>query len=126
MPLRWVPEGTPGIHPEPLPCGAYDPPVRVLPGSPDPFDDLLRPRRLQPGGAVAVVSPSWGGPAAFPHIVEAAVVGVVGGEIGRGDLPIVANVSFGHTDPQWVLPLGVRAAADLDAGTLTLVEPWLA
>jgi muramoyltetrapeptide carboxypeptidase LdcA involved in peptidoglycan recycling len=57
---------------------------------------------------------------------EAAVMGVVAGELGRRDLPVVADVSFGHTDPQWVLPLGVRAAADLDARTLTLVEPWLA
>jgi muramoyltetrapeptide carboxypeptidase LdcA involved in peptidoglycan recycling len=56
---------------------------------------------------------------------EAAVVGVIGGELGRRNLPIVANVSFGHTDPQWVLPMGVRAAADLEAGTLTLLEPWL-
>ena len=57
---------------------------------------------------------------------EGAVVGVVAGELGRTDLPVVANVPFGHTDPQWVLPLGVRASADLDARTLTLVEPWLA
>ena len=35
------------------------------------------------------------------------------------------NLPFGHTDPQWVLPLGVRAELDLDARSLRLVEPWL-
>lgn len=32
---------------------------------------LIKPRRLQPGDRVAVVSPSWGGPATFPHRYEA-------------------------------------------------------
>lgn len=57
---------------------------------------------------------------------EAAVLQTVSGEFGRSDLPIVANLPFGHTDPQWVLPLGVRAELDLGARTLSLVEPWLA
>jgi muramoyltetrapeptide carboxypeptidase LdcA involved in peptidoglycan recycling len=56
---------------------------------------------------------------------EAAVLEVVAGELGRTDLPIAANLPFGHTDPQWVLPLGVRAELDLDRRALTLVEPWL-
>jgi len=57
--------------------------------------------------------------------LEAAIVGVVAGEFGRPNLPIVAGLPFGHTDPQWVLPLGVRAELDADRGTLRLVEPWL-
>jgi muramoyltetrapeptide carboxypeptidase LdcA involved in peptidoglycan recycling len=57
---------------------------------------------------------------------ESAVVGVVASEFGRPDLPIVANLPFGHTDPQWVLPIGVEAELDLDARTLTLLDPWLA
>ena len=57
---------------------------------------------------------------------HAAIIGVVAGELGRPDLPILAELPFGHTDPQWVLPLGVRAELDADAGTLALVEPWLA
>jgi muramoyltetrapeptide carboxypeptidase LdcA involved in peptidoglycan recycling len=56
---------------------------------------------------------------------EAAVLGVVAGELGLTSLPIVANLPFGHTDPQWVLPIGVGARLDLDAQTLELVEPWL-
>ncbi len=31
---------------------------------------VVRPRRLSPGDAVAVVSPSWGGPNAFPHVFD--------------------------------------------------------
>jgi muramoyltetrapeptide carboxypeptidase LdcA involved in peptidoglycan recycling len=58
--------------------------------------------------------------------LEAAILGVVGGELGRRDLPVAANLPFGHTDPQWVLPIGVRAALDLDARSVALVEPWLA
>jgi muramoyltetrapeptide carboxypeptidase LdcA involved in peptidoglycan recycling len=58
--------------------------------------------------------------------LEEAFRTVVGGEFGRTDLPIVANVDFGHTDPQWVLPIGVRAELDVDARTLRLVERWLA
>jgi muramoyltetrapeptide carboxypeptidase LdcA involved in peptidoglycan recycling len=57
--------------------------------------------------------------------LEATFRSVVGGEFGRPDLPIVANLDFGHTDPQWILPLGVRAELDIDARTLRLVEPWL-
>ncbi len=53
------------------------------------------------------------------------ILSVVAGEFGRSNLPIVANLPFGHTDPQWVLPLGIRAELDIDARTLRLVEPWL-
>ncbi len=56
---------------------------------------------------------------------ESSILSVVAGELGRTSLPIVANLPFGHTDPQWVLPLGVRAELDLDARALTLLEPWL-
>ena len=30
----------------------------------------VRPRRLAPGDTIAVVSPSWGGPHAFPHVFD--------------------------------------------------------
>lgn len=56
---------------------------------------------------------------------ETAVKGVIAVEFGRPDLPIATNLPFGHTDPQWVLPLGVKAELDVDAQTLRLVEPWL-
>ncbi len=31
---------------------------------------MIRPNRLQPGDTIAIVSPSWGGPAVFPHRLE--------------------------------------------------------
>jgi muramoyltetrapeptide carboxypeptidase LdcA involved in peptidoglycan recycling len=31
----------------------------------------IRPPRLRPGDTVAVVAPSWGGPAAFPAVFDA-------------------------------------------------------
>lgn len=58
--------------------------------------------------------------------VEEAVLQIIAGEFGRPDLPVVANLPFGHTDPQWVLPLGVRATLDATRGELRLEEPWLA
>src|SRR5699024_8675194 len=39
-----------------------------------------------------------------------------------GGLPIVANRDFGHTDPHWVLPLGVEVETDTEARTLTWCE----
>lgn len=53
------------------------------------------------------------------------LVEVIGGELEAPGLPVVTGLDFGHTDPQWILPLGVRAELDLDARRLRLVEPWL-
>jgi muramoyltetrapeptide carboxypeptidase LdcA involved in peptidoglycan recycling len=57
--------------------------------------------------------------------LDAALVAVIGGEYGRPDLPIISNMDFGHTDPQFVLPLGIRARLDCAGLTLRLVESWL-
>ena len=48
---------------------------------------------------------------------------IVAGEFGAGALPIVSNLDFGHTDPQWILPLGIRAEVDVDARRIRLLEP---
>ncbi|MDQ3033116.1 MAG: hypothetical protein M3Y87_11910 [Myxococcota bacterium] len=48
---------------------------------------------------------------------------IVAGEFGRSELPIVAHLDFGLTDPQWILPLGCELEVDCDARTLTLLEP---
>ncbi|HEX5012992.1 MAG TPA: S66 peptidase family protein [Candidatus Limnocylindrales bacterium] len=50
-------------------------------------------------------------------------VKVVAGEFGRPDLPIVSGLDFGHTDPQWVLPLGVLASVDPVVRSIRLEEP---
>lgn len=57
--------------------------------------------------------------------LDSMLVRVIGGEFGRPDLPIVSNMDFGHTDPQWVMPLGVRARFDIGRKEFSLVEPWL-
>lgn len=44
-------------------------------------------------------------------------------EFGCQDLPVVANLDFGHTSPQMVLPLGCRLRIDTSAQKLTLLEP---
>lgn len=57
------------------------------------------------------------------HELDAALVSVVGEEFGRPDLPVVSNLDFGHTDPQFVLPLGVEAEVNPAAQTFHLCEP---
>ncbi len=51
------------------------------------------------------------------------IVGVVAGEFGRGDLPIVAEMDFGHEAPQVIFPLGVEAEIDCRRQTFRLMEP---
>lgn len=41
-------------------------------------------------------------------------------EAGRPELPVVADVDFGHTSPQLTLPLGGRARLDPGAGRVTV------
>jgi muramoyltetrapeptide carboxypeptidase len=38
-------------------------------------------------------------------------------------VPVVMGLPIGHIAAQWTVPVGVRAALDADAGTLTLLEP---
>jgi muramoyltetrapeptide carboxypeptidase LdcA involved in peptidoglycan recycling len=35
-------------------------------------------------------------------------------EFGKKDLPIIVDMDFGHTQPQWILPLGASASINLD------------
>ncbi|MDI1450000.1 S66 peptidase family protein [Polyangium sp. 6x1] len=55
--------------------------------------------------------------------LEERIVSIVAGEFGRSDMPIVANVDFGHTDPQLVMPLGVRTELDPAGPSFRLIEP---
>jgi len=43
-------------------------------------------------------------------------------EAGLLDLPVLANMDFGHTDPIFTLPYGIEAELDCDATRLTLTE----
>ena len=54
------------------------------------------------------------------------VLNVVRIESKNEKLPIVTNMDFGHTDPQWILPLGIRAEIDCENKTFKLLEkPFL-
>ena len=57
--------------------------------------------------------------------LEEKIVSIVAKEFGKPNLPIIANFDVGHTDPQFVLPLGVKAEIDFDNKTFKLVESWL-
>lgn len=43
--------------------------------------------------------------------------------LGDRDIPVIGNVELGHTGPNLPMPLGIRAAIDSDARTLSLTEP---
>lgn len=53
---------------------------------------------------------------------EDAVLEVVSGEEGLTGLPVIARMDFGHTDPMFVLPIGVRARIDCEAQQLRVLE----
>ncbi len=57
--------------------------------------------------------------------LEEKIVSIVAREFGKPNLPIVANFDVGHTDPQLVLSLGVKAEIDCAAKQVKLVENWL-
>ncbi|MFJ6116680.1 S66 peptidase family protein [Streptomyces sp. NPDC054775] len=46
--------------------------------------------------------------------------------LGRRDIPVLAQVDFGHTSPNLPLPVGVRADVDADNRTLSLLESAVA
>jgi muramoyltetrapeptide carboxypeptidase LdcA involved in peptidoglycan recycling len=54
--------------------------------------------------------------------LDAVVVQVLA-EFGRDDLPVVSNLDFGHTDPQWILPNNVLFEIDVPGNALRLLEP---
>ena len=53
---------------------------------------------------------------------EQAIVDVVVGEFKQTDVPIVTNFDVGHTDPQYILPLGVRMTINCDESRIYLRE----
>jgi muramoyltetrapeptide carboxypeptidase len=59
---------------------------------------------------------------------EAAGLGVGLGELvdmvlGGRDVPVVAGMDFGHTNPIMTIPVGVEAELDTEKRVLTLLEP---
>lgn len=50
------------------------------------------------------------------------IIDVIKREFGNARVPIVTNMDFGHTDPQIILPLGVKAEVDCSNRTFKLTE----
>jgi muramoyltetrapeptide carboxypeptidase LdcA involved in peptidoglycan recycling len=73
----------------------------------------------------AIALGRWGGLPDASRFAEwdAAVVRAVVEEGGLDRLPILAGLDFGHTDPICTLPYGALAEVDVDALTLTILEP---
>jgi len=57
--------------------------------------------------------------------LDNAIIGVIVEEFEKPHLPIVTNMDFGHTDPQFILPLGTKAELDCQNKKFRLVESWL-
>lgn len=53
------------------------------------------------------------------------IIDVIQREFGNAKIPIVTNMDFGHTDPQIILPLGIKAEVDCSNRTFKLTEPPL-
>lgn len=51
-------------------------------------------------------------------------VSIVAGEFGNTTLPIIANMDFGHTDPNQIIPLGIETEINSDAKTIKFTEPF--
>lgn len=71
----------------------------------------------RPGGQVA--------PEKFVEY-DQALLQVVVEENGLTDLPIITGMDFGHTDPMFVLPLGVQAEVDCTQRRFTILENGVA
>lgn len=54
------------------------------------------------------------------------IIDVVSWEFWITNLAIITNLDFGHTDPQWILPLGINAEFDIENMSFKLLEsPFL-
>lgn len=58
--------------------------------------------------------------------LEAVIIKVVKGEFKNNQLTIVSNMDFGHTDPQFILPLGIKAEINpIDKSFKLLESPFI-
>lgn len=54
--------------------------------------------------------------------LDKTIISVVNEEFGKTNLPIVTNMDFGHTDPQFILPLGFPAEINCKDKTFQLLS----
>ncbi|GAK09191.1 LOW QUALITY PROTEIN: muramoyltetrapeptide carboxypeptidase [Geomicrobium sp. JCM 19038] len=55
--------------------------------------------------------------------LDDAIISVVRDEFQNHTLPVITNVDFGHTDPMFILPMGIRTEINCDEKRIRLVEP---
>jgi muramoyltetrapeptide carboxypeptidase LdcA involved in peptidoglycan recycling len=54
------------------------------------------------------------------------IIKIISTEFKNNKLPIVTNMDFGHTNPQWILPLGIKAEINCKERSFKLLEsPFL-
>jgi muramoyltetrapeptide carboxypeptidase LdcA involved in peptidoglycan recycling len=70
--------------------------------------------------------PGGGVPLEAFDAYDEALLEVIAREEGLTDLPIVTRMDFGHTDPVFVLPLGVAARIDCDRRRFEITEAGVA
>jgi muramoyltetrapeptide carboxypeptidase LdcA involved in peptidoglycan recycling len=63
----------------------------------------------------------YGGEASF-EAYDDALLRVLA-ELNLASLPLITRMDFGHTDPKFILPLGVTAEIDCDGKQIRLLEP---
>jgi muramoyltetrapeptide carboxypeptidase LdcA involved in peptidoglycan recycling len=54
--------------------------------------------------------------------LEENIIQIVSKEFNHPEMPIITNMDFGHTDPQFILPLGIMAELDCKMKVFRLVE----
>lgn len=54
--------------------------------------------------------------------LDSGILSVVKDEFDKPDLSVVTNLDFGHTDPQFIIPLGAKAEIDPDRRSFRLLE----
>jgi muramoyltetrapeptide carboxypeptidase LdcA involved in peptidoglycan recycling len=74
--------------------------------------------------AAALLFGRPGGEVAVPQFdaYDDVLLQVIRDELGRGDMPIVTRMDFGHTEPNTVLPYGVLARVDPLNRSVVLLE----
>jgi len=54
--------------------------------------------------------------------LDGGILSVVKEELDKPDLPIATNSDFGHTDPQFIMPLGAKAETSPKRRSFRLLE----
>jgi muramoyltetrapeptide carboxypeptidase LdcA involved in peptidoglycan recycling len=85
------------------------------------FRNLAAQGILSQLSGIVLARPDPGGDETYRDRMEAAVTGVLAEE-GLHDLPVLAGLDFGHTQPMMTLPYGAMARIDCSISDLIILE----